>query len=118
MRLLTEDAVIICAHVKGRVGLEPSQDLVRIGGRRVLVEKDPEGRPIKGCPNINIGIKPCTHTLPVKAGYSELVRIGGRRVCLDTVTGLTDGTPPGVVKYLVRGDTAKEAGQVFVEELP
>ncbi len=118
MRLLTEDAVMVCAHVKGHVRLEPSQKLVRIEGRLALVEKDPEGRPIKGCPNINIGIKPCTHTLAVKAGYSDLVRIDGRRVCLDTVTGLTDGTPPGVVKYLVRGDTAKEAGQIFIEEVP
>jgi hypothetical protein len=30
-------------------------------------------------------------------------------VCLDAVTGLTDGTPPGIVKYKVRN-----AGQRLV----
>jgi hypothetical protein len=51
---------------------------------------------------VSITIKPCTATLVAEAGYSSFVRISGRRVCLDSVTGLTDGTPPGVVKYLVR----------------
>jgi hypothetical protein len=44
-------------------------------------------------------------------GYSSFVRINGRAVCLDTVTGFTDGTPPGVVKYIVR-----HPGQKFVNE--
>jgi hypothetical protein len=39
------------------------------------------------------------------------LRIAGRRVCLETVTGLTDGTPPGTVKYLVR-----DPGQGFVQD--
>jgi hypothetical protein len=102
MRVLTEDAVLVCAHELGIVGIAATQGLVRVNGRRVLVEKDPEGRPIAGCPNVGPAIKPCTSTLAVRAGYSGLVRIDGRRVCLDTVTGLTDGTPPGTVLYRVR----------------
>ncbi len=47
----------------------------------------------------------------MQQGYSEWLRIGGKRVCLDTVTGLTDGTPPGTVKYEVR-----DPGQRLVEE--
>ncbi len=112
MYLITEDAVIVCKHELGRVKLEPAQGLVTIGGRRVLVEKDPEGRPISGCPNIGAAIKPCTNTLAVRVGYSGLLRIGGRSVCLDTVSGLTDGTPPGVVVYEVR-----DAGQSLVSEV-
>jgi hypothetical protein len=57
-------------------------------------------------------IKPCTTTLPVRVGYSDLLRIEGRRVCLDTVTGLTDGSPPGTVNYSVRA-----AGQALVRQL-
>jgi hypothetical protein len=34
-------------------------------------------------------------------------------MCLDTVNGLTDGTPPGVVEYKVR-----HAGQELVTETP
>jgi hypothetical protein len=102
MLWLTEDAVIVCKHEMGKVRLAPIQALVTIGGRRVLVENDPEGRPVAGCPNIGIAIKPCQHTLKVSEGYSDFLKIDGRKVCLETVTGLTDGTPPGVVKYKVR----------------
>ena len=112
MKWLTEDAVINCKHELGIVGIAPSQDLVTIEHRKVLVENNPEGRPISGCPNIGATIKPCTTTLKVEEGYSDLLRINGLRICLDTVTGLTDGTPPGVVKYTVR-----IPGQEFVAEV-
>jgi hypothetical protein len=111
MRLLTEDAVVPCAHELGLVQNRPTQALVRIAGRRVLVETDPEGRSIRRCPNIGIGMKPCTTTLRVQKGYSSLLRVDGHRVCLDTVTGLTDGSPPGTVNYHVRSP-----GQGFVSE--
>lgn len=102
MKWLTEDSIINCKHELGIVRLAPTQDLVTIKQRKVLVENNPEGRAIVGCPNIGAAIKPCTMTLKVEAGYCDFVRINGQRVCLDTVTGLTDGTPPGVVKYVVR----------------
>lgn len=111
MKLLSEDARLVCAHTMGVVGIAATQDLARVGGRRLLVDHDPEARPISGCPNVGATIKPCTATLAVKAGYSDLVRIAGRRACLDTVSGLTDGTPPGLVTYSVR-----HPGQDLVEE--
>jgi hypothetical protein len=112
MRLLTEDAVVICNHVLGRVGIRPAQGWVRIDGRRVLVDDDPEGRPISGCPNVGATIKPCQRTLRVQVGYSDWVRIEGKGVCLDTVSGLTDGTPPGTVHYRVQSP-----GQDLVSEV-
>jgi hypothetical protein len=112
MRLLTQDAVVICKHQLGIVGIQPSQGLVTVEGRRLLVETDPQGRPIVGCPNAGVAIKPCTGTLAVRQGYSDLVRVEGHRVCLDTVTGLTDGTPPGTVDYIVRSPGQTLAGQV------
>ncbi len=111
MYLLTEDAVLVCAHELGVVKIVATQDLVTVEGRRVLVEANPEGRPITGCPNISPVIKPCGATLRVQRGYSDLLRIDGRRACLDTVMGLTDGTPPGTVPYKVRSP-----GQLLVEE--
>jgi hypothetical protein len=101
VHLLTEDAVIVCNHDLGRAAIAAGQGLVTIANRKVLVENDPEGRLITGCPNIGATIKPCTATLAVQAGYSKLLRINNRSVCLDTVTGLTDGTPPGTVKFKV-----------------
>ncbi|HYO49496.1 MAG TPA: hypothetical protein VEW94_06560 [Chloroflexia bacterium] len=111
MKLLTEDAVLVCDHKLGKVSNGPTQDLVTVEGRQALVETDPEGRSISGCPNVGATIKPCQMTLKVEVGYSDFIRIDDRRVCLDTVTGHTDGTPPGVPMYTVR-----DAGQTFVSE--
>jgi hypothetical protein len=113
MRVLTEDAVLVCLHEKGRVSIVATQSLTTVEGRRVLVEQDPEGRPIAGCPMYGPAIRPCLHTLRVDEGYSDLLRVEGRRICLDTVNGLTDGTPPGVVEYKVR-----HAGQELATETP
>ena len=44
MRLLTENAKLVCLHELGKVDVEPSQSLVRIDRRLALVEADPEGR--------------------------------------------------------------------------
>jgi hypothetical protein len=109
MRWLTEDAVLTCEHDLGRVANAPSQAWVTVAGRRILVATDPERRPIGGCPNIGATIKPCQLTLAVQQGYSAFVTVDGQAVCLDTVSGLTDGTPPGVVRYVV-----KRPGQDFV----
>jgi hypothetical protein len=101
MFFLTEDATIVCDHRLGVVTNVPTQNLVMINQRRILVEPDPEGKFIKGCPNYGPTVKPCTATLVVKEGYSGFIRIDGWPVCLEPVTGLTDGTPPGVVNYIV-----------------
>ena len=96
------NAVLLCAD-KGKVGNKPSQDFVRIDKSLVLIENDPEGRPIGGCTNYApmMGIKPCTTTLKVKSGYSDFIKIAHMPVCLSTVEGLTDGTPAGAAKYSV-----------------
>jgi hypothetical protein len=101
VKFLTEDADLVCAH-RGVVEVKPTQTLVTIDGRRALVESDPEEKEINRCPNRGPNIKKCGKTLRVQVGYSTFIRIDGRRVCLDNVSGLTNGTPPGVVKYLVR----------------
>jgi hypothetical protein len=111
MRWLTEDAILLCDH-KGEIKVETSQDFVRIEGKRVLIEPDPQGRAIEHCPfhNESIGIRPCLHTLVVKQGYSTFVSIAGKPVCLDSIQGLTDGSPPGTVSY-----TVNDPAQYFVE---
>ncbi|MDG5814097.1 hypothetical protein QA601_03340 [Chitinispirillales bacterium ANBcel5] len=112
MKILTEDAVLKCAHETGTIPMSGSQDFVTIRGRKILVEPDPVGKSVLGCPNMGVGIKPCTSTLAVQVGYSDLLKISGKRVCLDTVKGLTDGTPPGTVEY-----TVAQPGQSLAEEV-
>ena len=113
MYLLTEDARLVCTHELGIVQIRASQGLVRIERRRVLVRDDPEGRKIQWCPHIGAAMKPCTNTLAVRSGYSPFVTIEGHPVCLDTISGFTDGTPPGAVRYEVR-----RSGQDIVSEEP
>ncbi len=110
MKWLTEDAVLLCAHITGVVKTQPSQALVTIDQRRVLVATDPEAKAISACSNAAPPFKPCLTTLRVEKGYSDLLWIDGHKVCLDTVTGKTDGTPPGTVYYHV-----KTPGQTLVD---
>ena len=105
---VTENARVVCAHF-GKVQPRPSQDLVRIEGNLPLVEPDPVGRDVSLCPNAAPPMKKCAKTLSVREGYSTLVRVDGRPVVLDNLKGLTDGTPPGAVEYLVA-----EPGQQLV----
>jgi hypothetical protein len=111
MDWLTEDAVVVCDHQAGIVANAPSQSLVHIDGRRVLVEPDPVGRTIDGCPWVSPGQKKCMITLSLATGYSTHITIDGKCVSLDTVVGPTDGTPPGAFQYTVR-----RAGQALVSE--
>jgi len=108
MEWVTADAAVACDH-GGRVEQRPGQRWLTVGGVPVLVDDDPEGRAIAGCPNVGPTIKPCARTLRVAVGYSDWVRVDGRRAVLATLAGLTDGTPPGVVRYTVR-----DPGQAFV----
>jgi hypothetical protein len=110
MRVLTEDALLLCDH-GAAVHPAMAQSWVTVAQRRVLVAGDPENRSLSGCPNRNVflGLIPCTTTLAVKQGYSSFVRIDGLPICLDTVSGLTNGTPPATVNY-----TVKNPGQTLV----
>ena len=106
---LTLKAKLVCKHITGVVQIFTLQNLVTVEGTPVLVANDPEKKPILGCANVGPTIKPCSLTLPVSEGYSDFIRIGGRAVCLETVTGRTDGTALGTVDYVVRNP-----GQQFV----
>lgn len=99
--ILTDQAVLVCNHQTGIVTNQPSQNLVTIAGRPILVDNDPEHKSIKGCTFATPTIKPCTLTLNVTSGYSDLVRINNHRVCLKPLTGLTDWAGANV-QYKVR----------------
>ncbi|MFN8530509.1 MAG: hypothetical protein U0670_18045 [Anaerolineae bacterium] len=109
MKLLTAQAMLPCTHETGITSNNPSQKWVTIQQSPVLVEPDPVGWTIKGCSNV-VMQKPCTTTLRVLAGYSTFIKVNGMAVCLDTLTGITDGTPPGAAYYKVR-----RPGQDFVQ---
>lgn len=102
MKPLNEAALVTCDHATGVVANRSSQPFVRIVGRPVLVGNDPANKGIGGCSNLAATIKPCTRTLGVEAGKSTFVFVRGKPICLETVVGGTDGTPPSITKYRVR----------------
>lgn len=110
---LTDAADVRCTHKLGRSSQRATQSWVRIDGRPVLVRPDPVDRPIGGCPNIGVSIKPCTTALAMSRGWSAFIRIDGCSVLRSDLTGYTDGTPPGQVRYEVL-----DAAQALVGEQP
>lgn len=110
---VTIDADIRCEHKLGRVAPIAPEPLVFVEGRPVQTDGDPSGRPIGGCPNIGVSIKPCTKTEAVAQGESGFVFILGKPVVRADLEGLTDGTPQGLVRYKV-----EDPGQSLVTEAP
>jgi len=95
MLWLTEDATLRCDHAgSGKVdGFAPAQSWVTVARRRVLIDPDPEGRPMSGCIMKPPEFLPCSTTLKVTSGYSTWVKIDRRGVCLSSVVGLTLANP-------------------------
>jgi len=111
MKFLTDKAKLTCKHITGVVQIFTLQRLVTVENDPVLVHNDPKHKIILGCCNVSPTIKPCSLTLKATEGYSDFIFINNKAVCLDTITGLTDGTAPGTIKYIVRNP-----GQHFVSE--
>lgn len=88
--------MIMCTH-GGRVTLMPRQTQVQIQGGFVLCEPDLVGAPIIGCMQPpSLTSKPCTTVVSTFPGSSSLkVKVGGRPAYVATLTGITDGVPPG-----------------------
>lgn len=110
---LTIDADLRCEHKLGKVSVVAPEDFVFIAGRTIVTDDDPRGRSIGGCPMLSPGIKPCTKTIDVRDGKSGFVTIAGKPVVRADLSGLTDGTPQGAVRYKV-----EHPGQTLVTEAP
>jgi hypothetical protein len=104
--LVTSNATILCAH-GGRVTLVPRQMQVMISGGAVLCEPDLAGAPIIGCAQPPTpSTKPCTTVVSALPGSTSLkVMVGGRPAYVATLSGLTDGVPPGAIMVVSPGQT-------------
>jgi hypothetical protein len=108
-KLVTTGATILCSH-GGKVTLTPGQTTVSIQGGAVLCEPDLVGAPIVGCAQpATPSSKPCTTVASTTPGSSSpRVSVGGRPVYLDTLSGLTDGVPPGTIRLGDPGQSVAE----------
>lgn len=85
--------------------LIPRQAQVRAQGASLLCEPDLVGAPIVGCVQPPTPTsKPCTLVVSTFPGSSSLkVRVGGRPAYVATLSGITDGVPPGIISVLNPG---------------
>lgn len=110
MYVLVAESVVKCAH-GGIVGIKPSQNLVFIEEVPMLVEPDLVDRPISACPHTSGATPPCLVTVSVEEGptYASFVRIEGRRLCKDSLSGKTDWSKLSLVPF-----NATDARQTLV----
>ncbi len=109
-QIVTANAVISCQH-QGMVTLTPGQTQVVIEGGEVLCEPDLVGAPIIGCTQpASPSSKPCLQVVSTVPGStSTKVSVGGRPVYLSTLSGMTDGVPPGMLRVSDPGQTSVQA---------
>lgn len=91
--------------------LVPRQTTVTVQGAPVLRETDLMGAPIVGCAQPpTVSSKPCTTVVSVLPGGSApKVAAGSMPVHLDSLSGMTDGVPPGTVSVIFAGQTTVQA---------
>jgi hypothetical protein len=107
--IVTSNAVIMCVH-GGQVTIIPKQTQVTIQGGAVLCEPDLVGSPIVGCAlPPTPSSKPCLMVVSTLPGSTSLkVMVGGRPAYVATLSGLTDGVPPGAIVVSSPGQTTVE----------
>jgi hypothetical protein len=108
--LVTTAATIMCIH-GGQVMLTPRQTTVLAGGSPVLREGDLSGAPIVGCLQPpSPGTKPCTMVISTLPGSASThVMAAGAPVLLQTLSGITDGVPPGAIMVASPGQATAQA---------
>lgn len=107
--VLISNSNVTCGHL-GKVQVSSSAKL-RVNGQPVLLKSSIENKTVANCgtvPNPNTGAKPCTKVIAVSTGEATKLKVGGKAVILDTLTGDTDGTVGGTPQKLLSG-TAQQS---------
>jgi hypothetical protein len=108
--IVTTNDTIMCIH-GGTVVLTPKQGDDTPSGGAVMRETDLIGAPIVGCAQPpTISSKPCTtvvSTLP--GGSAPTVLVGGLPAHVSTLSGITDGVPPGTISVVAPGAPTVQA---------
>ncbi|MFI5529920.1 hypothetical protein ACIA8O_15400 [Kitasatospora sp. NPDC051853] len=107
--VLNADASIGCGH-GGTVQIVPGRRSFTAGGSPVLAAGDLEGKPITGCTQLTAGSTvQCTAVVSVTGGAAATLTVGGRPALLATLSGVTNGVPPGALVVLTPGQTTLRA---------
>ena len=93
--VLTTGSTVKCSH-QGTATLSSTAKLT-VGTKSVLLSTDFASWPIAGCTQTGGPPTPCTSIVSVAAGAATKLTVGGVAVLLDTLSGPTNGAPPGTV---------------------
>ena len=105
--VLTEKSSLACAN-QGTVQLTATQSKLTVAGAKVLVTGDLTNAPISLCTtvtNTTAGTKQCMMIVSAAGGISAKLKVAGKGVLLDGITGKTDGIvppPPGIQTWSVQ----------------
>ena len=94
--VLTEKSSLVCAN-QGAVQLTATQSKLTVAGAKVLVTGDLSGKPISRCmtvTNNTTGTVQCMTIVSAVGGVSAKLKVAGKGVLLNTITGTTDGIVP------------------------
>ncbi len=94
--VLTEKSSIVCAN-QGAVQLTATQSKLSVAGAKVLVTGDLASAPISHCTTVTntmTGTKQCMMIVSAVGGVSAKLKVAGKGVLLDTLSGTTDGLVP------------------------
>ncbi|MBU2670217.1 hypothetical protein KOI35_42625 [Actinoplanes bogorensis] len=107
--VLNADAKIGCGH-GGSVRISAGQDKLVAGGAAVLIDGDLDGATVSGCGTTqSSSTSQCKSVSSVIGGTAAKLTAGGSKVLLETVSGLTDGVPPGTLVVQSAGQTILQA---------
>jgi hypothetical protein len=106
--VLSASAELVCPH-QDPIVIMPSQRLLLVDGRPVLLRADLLTAKVPTCRNVGPGLTPCGGIVSIIGGLSTTLRVGGEPVALDGAYGLTAAVP-GPVRWQVRS-----AGQAKLE---
>jgi hypothetical protein len=90
---LTQGSSVKCQN-QGTVALTASQSRLKVGGQAVLVDGDLASAHIGGCTTVtnnNTGDLQCQAVLSVTGGVAGKLKVGGKGVLLDNISGKTNG---------------------------
>jgi hypothetical protein len=110
--VLTDVSFVDCGH-SGRVSTAGETKL-KVDGALVLLQDGIQGHSVGACPVVddsNSGTLKCRTVTAVTGGQATKLRVNGRPVMLDTLSGGTDGTAGGTPVQLLSG----RAGQAKLE---
>ena len=108
VRYLNHAARLTCVHGGTVQLIPPPRRSTHVQRSPILTEQDLLKAVIVGCPQIGIGLKPCTKVVSVVTGRSIDIKVDGETPILNTLKAITDGVAPGLVTASTTGQSNAE----------